>query len=219
MEKCRLVPEFHLDDAIHDITLAYEWLVCERGIRPENVILLGISSGGGLAVLLMQALAESRRKSIETGGFKDECDLITAGAVLVGPFVDHTKPMGSMKEFIKHDLIVNQHHQNCFITPYKSVFEEGIPFLQIVLGSHENRVRASPVYGNFEDLAPLCVCISQHEVVYDQSMILVQRAIDQGVDVSVGFWKYMCRVFSMLCSFSPEGRQSFQLMSEWIKNH
>ncbi|KAL7517137.1 hypothetical protein ACHAWX_002086, partial [Stephanocyclus meneghinianus] len=104
----RLVPEFHLDDAIHDITLAYEWLVCERGIRPENVILLGISSGGGLAVLLMQALAESRRKSIQTGEFKDECDLMPAGAVLVGPFVDYTKPKGSMKEYIKHDLIVNQ---------------------------------------------------------------------------------------------------------------
>lgn len=104
----RLVPEYHLDDAIHDITLAYEWLVCERGIRPENVVLLGISSGGGLAVLLMQALAEScrRAKKIETTA--SVCDLMPAGAVLVGPFVDYTEPKGSMKEYIKHDLIVNQ---------------------------------------------------------------------------------------------------------------
>ena len=108
---------------------------------------------------------------------------------------------------------------NLFISPNKSVFEEGIPFLEIVLGSHENRVKASPVYGNFEGLAPLCVCVSQHEVVYDQSMLLVKRAIDQGVDVSVGVWKYMCHVFPMLCSFIPEGRESFQFMSEWIKNH
>ena len=116
-------------------------------------------------------------------------------------------------------LYVNKHHPTCFIFPYKSVFEEGIPFLEIVLGSHDNRVKASPVYGNVEGLAPLCVCVSQHEVVYDQAMLLVKRAIDEGVDVSVGAWKYMCHVFPMLCLCISEGRESFQFMSEWIQNH
>ena len=33
----RLVPEHHLDDAIHDVTLAYEYLLYERNIWPENI--------------------------------------------------------------------------------------------------------------------------------------------------------------------------------------
>jgi acetyl esterase/lipase len=98
----RLVPENNLDDAIHDITLAYEWLIYERGIQPENIALLGISSGGGLAVLLMQSIAAYKRKVKETE------NLMPAGAVLMGPFVDYTKPKGSFSEYTKHDLIVNQ---------------------------------------------------------------------------------------------------------------
>ena len=78
-----------------------------------------------------------------------------------------------------------------FCPYHQSVYDEGIPFLEKVLGSHENRVKASPVYGSFEGLPPLCICVSKHEVVYDQAMLLVQRAEDQGVDVTVGIWKYM----------------------------
>lgn len=100
----RLVPEYHLDDAIHDITLAYEYLIHERGIRPEDVVLVGVSSGGGLVVLLMQALALARRVSRGSMGATP----MPAGGVLMGPFVDYTEPKGSMREHIKHDLIVNQ---------------------------------------------------------------------------------------------------------------
>lgn len=98
----RLVPEYNLDDAVHDITLAYEWLIHERGTKPENVVLLGISSGGGLAVLLMQAIAEFQRK------ITNIANIMPGGAVLMGPFVDYTKPKGSFSEYTKHDLIVNE---------------------------------------------------------------------------------------------------------------
>ena len=73
----------------------------------------------------------------------------------------------------------------------QSVYDEGIPYLEKILGSHENRVNASPVYGNMEGLPPLCICVSQHEVVYDQAMLLAKRAKEKGVDVAVGAWKYM----------------------------
>mmetsp|Transcript_27311 Transcript_27311/g.57480 ORF Transcript_27311/g.57480 Transcript_27311/m.57480 type:complete len:584 (-) Transcript_27311:117-1868(-) len=202
----RLVPEYHLDDAVHDVTLAYEYLIYERGILPENVTLLGISSGGGLVVLVLQALAKSRR-AYEDGKIGSYVPM-PAGGVLMCPFVDYTEPKGSMREYIKHDLIVNQ-----------AVYEEGIPYLEKVLGCHENRVRASPCYCDFYGLPPLCICVSQHEIVYDQTMLLAKRAEDHGVDVTVGVWKYMCHVFPMLCAFIPEGRASFKFMCDWIKDH
>jgi len=186
----RLVPEHHLDDATHDITLAFEYLIYERGVKPEDVTLVGVSSGGGLVVLLMQAIAKAQREFDERKGVSGRVDdngssycvpiAMPAGGVMMGPFVDYTEPKGSMKEYIKHDLIVNQ-----------SVYDVGIPYLEKVLGCHENRVRASPVYGNFEGLPPLCICVSEHEVVYDQAMLLAKRAREQGVDVTVGVWKYM----------------------------
>ncbi|KAL3763282.1 hypothetical protein ACHAWU_008985 [Discostella pseudostelligera] len=182
----RLVPEHHLDDAMHDVTLAYEYLIYERNIQPEDITLVGVSSGGGLVVLLLQALAKARQQADETKKTSTgddnsmRCVPMPAGGVMIGPFVDYSEPKGTMKEFIKHDLIVNQ-----------SVYDEGIPFLEKVLGSHENRVKASPVYGSFDGLPPLCICVSKHEVVYDQAMLLAKRAEEQGVDVTVGIWKYM----------------------------
>lgn len=110
----RLVPEHHLDDAIHDVTLAYEYLIYERSIRPEDITLVGVSSGGGLVVLLLQALAKAKRKFDETridsrgDNISMNCVPMPAGGVMMGPFVDYSEPKGSMKEFIKHDLIVNQ---------------------------------------------------------------------------------------------------------------
>mmetsp|Transcript_4152 Transcript_4152/g.9130 ORF Transcript_4152/g.9130 Transcript_4152/m.9130 type:complete len:555 (-) Transcript_4152:76-1740(-) len=209
----RLVPEHHLDDAIHDIALAYEYLIFKRGIHPADITLVGVSSGGGLVVLLLQALAEAQRAFDERKGDNERenddgssCVQMPAGGVVMGPFVDYTEPKGSMKEYIKHDLIVNE-----------SVYDEGIPYLEQVLGCHENRVRASPVYGNFDGLPPLCICVSEHEVVYDQAMLMAKRAKEQGVDVTVGVWKYMCHVFQLLCPFVPEGKESFDFMCEWIR--
>ena len=83
----------------------------------------------------------------------------------------------------------------------KSVFDEGLPYLEKVLGSHENRIKASPVFGDFTNLPPLCICVSEREVVYDQSMLLAKRAKEDGVDVTVGVWKYMCHIFPLLCPF------------------
>jgi len=212
----RLVPEHHLDDAIHDVTLAYEYLIYERNIQPEDITLVGVSSGGGLVVLLLQALAKARQQADETKKTSTgddnsiRCVPMPAGGVMIGPFVDYSEPKGTMKEFIKHDLIVNQvsdcfschlwegllcapssHLNHSFYPLQKSVYDEGIPFLEKVLGSHENRVKASPVYGSFDGLPPLCICVSKHEVVYDQAMLLAKRAEEQGVDVTVGIWKYM----------------------------
>jgi len=93
----RLLPEYEYEDACQDVYHAYKWLVEERGVAPEHVILYGISSGGGLAVNLMQRLIETQNE-----------DLLPAGAVLMCPFVDYTEPQGSMVHYINHDLIVNQ---------------------------------------------------------------------------------------------------------------
>ena len=109
----RLIPEYHPDDAIHDIVLAYEYLVYERGVQPDDICLVGVSSGGGLIMFLLQALAKARRESNNSSYVP-----LPAGGVLMGPFVDFTEPTGSMKEHIKHDLIVNQVRSkiclNCF---------------------------------------------------------------------------------------------------------
>jgi hypothetical protein len=94
----RLLPEHEFADAVEDVYNAYLYLISERQLPAESIFLYGISSGGGLAVKAIQEILENETKSVPVPG----------GAVLMCPFVDYTEPKGSTKEYIKHDLIVNQ---------------------------------------------------------------------------------------------------------------
>lgn len=198
----RLIPEHEFCDAHFDVVLAYEYLITARGVLPEDVVLLGVSSGGGLVTRLLQTIAERRE---EKGRSTDALLRNPAGGVLMCPFVDYTEPKGSFKEYIVHDLIVNQ-----------AVFEEGVPHFAS-LGSAENRRLQSPVHRSFRGLAPLTVVVSEHECCYDQTVLLVNRAREDGVDVTLGVWKYMCHVFPMLCMFLPEGREAIDFMVDWMR--
>jgi acetyl esterase/lipase len=207
----RLLPECTFDDMLWDVALAYSWLVNVRNIDPSNIILFGISSGSGLAVRLMQHVAElTRGETLEPAYVAPllSLDMMPSGAVLMCPFVDYTEPKGTFKEFDQHDLIVNQ-----------SVTEIGFPLFEQVLKSDENRRRTSPVYREFGGLPPLCVVVSEHEVVYDQTIMLVNKAREAGVQTTLGVWKFMCHVFCFLSSFVPEGQQSMDFVCDWIKTH
>lgn len=219
----RLIPEHTFFDAFHDVVQAYEYLVSVRGVSPGDITVVGISSGGGLAVRLLQYLAERRgRLGIdsdgERGGRRDEGErdgegglvgLLAnpAGAVLLSPFVDYTEPKGSFKHYVKHDLIVNQ-----------SVFEEGIPYLAD-LGDSTVRKNESPVFRSFAGLPPLCVLMSEHECCYDQCTELVNRARADGVRVTVGAWRYLCHVFQLLGMFIPEGREAMDFVIDWVREN
>jgi len=228
----RLLPEYELDDALHDVVLAYEYLVFVRKVLPKNIVLLGVSSGGGLVSRLMQTISEQHRGEFDktyglaryqpdapfspdsicasraAGVLDDRSSLMPSGAVLMCPFVDYTEPKGSFVEYVSHDLIVNQ-----------SVYEVGVPYFAIKLGSHEQRKKSSPVYRSCRDLPPLCVVISEHEACYDQTIELVHRAREDGVTVHMGVWKYLCHVFPMLSTFIPEGQESVTYMINWINKH
>lgn len=133
-----LLPEYHFLDALEDVIRAYVYLIETRrrgGVHPKNVILFGISSGGGLVVRLLQRIVEQQQQVRNTSKNntpkiiehmngcagqeehehehedEDEEDFLLQvpnGAVLMSPFVDYTTPKGSFKEYTVHDLIVNE---------------------------------------------------------------------------------------------------------------
>jgi acetyl esterase/lipase len=210
----RLLPEHAVDDMFWDVNLAYCYLVRVRKVDPSDIIILGISSGGGLATRLMQYISEIQRcLSISPPYMAKILDktMMPSGAVLLCPFVDYTAPKdgGSFLEYQKHDLIVNQ-----------SVLEVGMPYFEHALGTDPVvRKQASPCFRDFYNLPPMCVVISEHEVVYDQTIVLINAARAQGVQVTVGLWKYMCHVWCFLAGFAPEGEHAMDFVSVWIRDH
>jgi acetyl esterase/lipase len=211
----RLCPESTMNDMMWDICLAYTWLCQHRkrqGKDPCKILLLGISSGAGLAVRLLQSIAESRRDndnplpnylSIILSSNDNDVPM-PAGAALLGPFADYTTAKGSLIHYAEHDLIVNQR-----------VLDAGLPYLDTHMNGQ--RQEHSPVHRSFVDLPPLCVVCSQHEAVYDHAVDVVNKARAAGVPVTVAVWKYMCHVFPFLSGFIPEGEQAMNFVMEWLR--
>ena len=59
--------------------------------------------------------------------------------------------------------------------------------------------------------------MSEHEAVYDETCMLVNRARAAHVSVTVGLWRYMCHVWLFLNGFVPEGEQAMAFIVTWIR--
>jgi len=204
----RLAPEATMDEVLWDIVLSYRW-AC-RSFPQSRITVAGVSSGGALAVRLMQCIAEFARNDDEFVlphllPLLPDCRM-PQGAALIGPYVDYTREAEHHPTFrhnARLDLIVTE-----------AVQEGGLPYLGPFC--NKGRKEQSPVHRNLDGLPPLLVLISEQEAVYDMAMELVNKARTAEVEVTVGVWKYMCHVFTVLYGFIPEGRQSMQVLCEWI---
>jgi acetyl esterase/lipase len=202
----RLAPEGTLDDVLWDVCLAYQWLVRSRRKDASKIIILGVSSGAAICVRLMQIIAEQERDDVILPSYLPSMvGQMPKAAVLFGPYIDYTEPkQGSFLHYPRLDLIVNE-----------SVQDYGLPYLEEFIPEGRRR-DYSPVHRSMEGLPPLCVVVSEHEAVYDMTIAMVDRARAQGVPVTLGVWKYMCHVFSLLWGFAPEGRLSMDFVCQWI---
>ena len=205
----RLAPEYNMKDILWDVVLAYRWLCLQK--KNKKIILFGCSSGAALCARLLQYVAEYDRGEPLLPSYMD-CLLhdrvvaMPAGAILASPFCDFThKPStGSFHQYSRHDLIVTE-----------GVLEVGLPFLDTNMGGQ--RREHSPVHRSFQSLPPLCVIVSEHETVYDETCLLINRARDASVAVTVGMWRYMCHVWLFLNGFVPEGEQAMDFIVTWIR--
>ena len=215
----RLAPESQFDDIVWDVVLAYRYLYDLRRSRqqdPKKIVLFGCSSGAALCIRLMQFISEIQQEQYDKilpsyVQLVLDGSMMPSGAVLASPYLDYSAdldPHGSFVQYSCHDLIVTE-----------AVQEVGLPFLNSHMGPSGNRTVNSPFSHTFQNLPPLCVIVSQHETVYDESIRFIHAARSAGVPVTVGLWKYMCHVFLFFNGFIPEARQAMDFISTWYKDH
>ena len=59
----RLLPEHKFVDSLEDVYRAYIYLVGVRGVKPQDIVLAGLSSGAGWLVRLLQRIQEATGSS------------------------------------------------------------------------------------------------------------------------------------------------------------
>ncbi len=143
---------------------------CHRGLRESSarsVAVTGDSAGGNLALLLL-ALPDFEEKPI--------------AAVALSPVTDLAMQGASWENRATSDPFFVRDQVGDLINAY--------------LDGHNPRDgRASPLYGDLAGMPPVRIHVGDDEVLLDDSLRYVERAVASGVDAKVEVWEGMAHGF------------------------
>ena len=160
----RLAPEYPFPAAIEDARASLRGLT-ERGIH--RIAVNGDSAGGNLALSLLSWVAAEPATALRP-----------AGGVILSPITDLAMTGSSWQTRAEADFYF--------------VREQAEGLIQAYLNGHDPKDPvASPLYGSFAGLPPIRVQAGDDEVLLDDSLRFVERAVAAGIDARLDVWEGM----------------------------
>ena len=186
----RLAPEDPFPAALLDARAAYRFLLVQ-GYTPNQIIVGGESSGGGLALALLQTL-------------RDEQMPMPAGVVLLSPWTDLLGTGHSVYSLAQRDP---------WLRP------AGIPLLanRYRGSTPTDHPLVSPLYADLKGFPPLLIHAGNDEILRDDSTRLESRARAAGVDVSAKIWMGMWHAFHAFYPWVPEAKRAHREIGVWVE--
>ena len=186
----RLAPEFPFPAAPDDCQAVYRGLIAQ-GVDPRNMVLVGDSAGGTLALVTLYRTLTAREP-------------LPACAVLLSPAVDCTLQSPSMVAFDGSDpvlrladLVVLRHHYVPSPDDY-------------------TKPEVSPLFADFRGFPPLLFQAGASEMLRDDATRTAERAHEAGVDVELELWPDAAHVFQF-ASFLPESAQALNHIVRFVR--
>lgn len=165
----RLAPESPFPAALEDAVEAYEYLL-ECGYRPENIVILGESAGGGLVFSTMLFLKHH-------GKPLPKC------AVAISPWADLTETSHSYVKNGDKDPLLSA---ECLEKLAEAYIGDDSPLNPLI----------SPAYAVFdESYPPVLIQVGDKEVLYDDSILMRNALVNGGVNVELEIYRDMWHVF------------------------
>ncbi len=165
----RLAPEHEFPAALTDVEACYNGLV-ERNLG--RIAVVGDSAGGGLALVLLR-LVTDRTDADRVG---------PVGAVALSPVTDLTLTGKTWKTRAAADPYFIESQARELISSYLN-------------GADPTAPKVSPLYGGLAGLPPVRVHVGEDEVLLDDALRYVERAVDAGVDARLDVWQGMAHGF------------------------
>jgi acetyl esterase/lipase len=185
----RLAPEHPFPAALEDARSAYEWLLA-GGVSPENIILVGDSAGGTLALALLILLRDQNRP-------------LPRGAVCLSPATDLTLSGETWTSNARRDLLLNPEKIRAAAKLYLRDVDARTPL-------------ASPLFADLHGLPPLLILVGSEEHLLSDATRFAAKGQAAGVKVTLEVWPGMQHGWHLLADFLPEGRQALARIDQFV---
>ena len=188
----RLAPEHPYPAAIDDCLAAYRWLL-DEGIAATNVVVGGVSAGGGLTLALLI-------------GARDAGLPLPAAAVAMSAWTDLTQSGESYQTRAEADPVIS-----------KAYLDHSA---HLYLGDADPlQALASPLFADLSGLPPLLLQVGTAETMMDDSVRFVERAHEAGVSAVVEPWDDMFHGWHGSAHILPEAQQAIDRIGEFFGQH
>ena len=189
--KYRLAPEHPFPAALDDAVAAYRWLL-DNGHEPAEILFVGDSAGGGLALATLKRL-------------RDEGVPLPAGAALLSPWVDLAADDSSLRDNAGLDYLG-------YMAPRMA--EMATHYLG---GADAEDPLASPLHGDLKGLPPLLLHAGGVEVLRGQVERLADRARAAGVQVELSVYPDMVHVWHAFAGVFPQAGEAMKAVGAFAR--
>jgi len=186
----RLAPENRFPAAVEDAVAVYRALL-EAGTEPGQLIVAGDSAGGGLTLALALAL-------------KAEGLPQPAGFFAMSPWADLTQSGASYEAKAETDTMITKATLDGAALAYLGGLDARDPL-------------ASPIFGDFEGVAPVLIQTGSEEALLSDSITMADVLAHARVDVRLEVWPEMIHVFHYFGERLQAARRAVRLAGAWME--
>lgn len=182
-----LMPNHHGKEIFEMVVPIYEKIISE--VKPENVVIMGDSAGGGISLALAELL---KKKKLPQPG----------NIILISPVLDMSFTNPEIQEVEKLDPILS----------VKSLNEIGILYGG-ERGTKDYLV--SPIYGDFNGLGKISLFIGTNDILYPDAKRFKNMAAEEGIKINYYEYPAMIHVWPLLTF--PESKKARKQIIEIIR--
>ncbi len=185
----RLAPLHPFPAALDDAYASYEYAK-SIGYAPENIIFVGDSAGGGLALALGLKLRDLHLKLPKA--------IVTMSA--------WTDLAGEGESYIRNkhlDPLLGEKAQPLDIYAYVRNNDLYNPYI-------------SPAYGEYHDFTNLMMHVGSYEVLESDTITVAKKAYRAGNSVNVTIYNGMFHVFQLAFGLIPEAKKAWKEIEKYI---
>ncbi|MEE1008663.1 MAG: alpha/beta hydrolase [Agathobacter sp.] len=181
----RVAPENPFPAALEDAVATYMWLVEKKGFKENEIVIVGDSAGGGLAMALAMYIRDNNLPRPK-------------GIVAMSPWTDLTASGESYTTNFHNDVLFGNTKESLIYENYYAKDEE------------KTNPYVSPLFGSFKDFPPMLIQAGSNEMLLSDSIEVAKKAKNEKVKVRLSIYEGMFHVFQMGYLNFPESKAAWK---------